>query len=476
MRIAACTSTLCDREATAIFDTMARILAEVGVRVESRNFLDRLASFGGEVDYATMRVTFCREFIDRFVAESDKFDWSNVTPQVSSWAGVYQGYYLDPDTDKHVPWTEKRLADYAKLAYYLDHVTGVSLLGCPFEGIDRRVIPLYHRLMCWKYGMAQGGGSIWDTRLCPYILDMCQLMAQETGRGVKDFFRGMVFLTSTLNLPETEAQQFLFFAERGLPVSICNMTSAGGSGPVTLAGALAVHLAQNTFGHIVSRAFFGDRSFDISTGIAPYDMRTLIYAYGRPEIPILALMAADVARKYGVASGASCGSADAKRPGPEAGVQKVFGVLPALLATGHAAVNAGVLSVDEIGSPIQMILDNECMGALKRFAMGSVIDEETLALDVIKRVGPGGIFIDDEHTVQHFRQELWSPEIWTREMFSGWQAHGARSEIDIARDRFHEIMERPRPTSPKAHGLPMGLSESTENKFKAIIARASAML
>ena len=254
------------------------------------------------------------------------------------------------------------------------------------------------------------------------------------------------------------------------------MTSAGGTGPVMLAGALAVHLAQNTFAHIVSRAFFGDRSFDISAGIAPYDMRTMIYAYGRPEIPVLALMAADVARKYGVASGASCGSPDAKRPGPEAGVQKVFGVLPAVMATGSAGINAGGLSIDEICSPIQMILDNECLGALKRFARGSVINDETLAFDVIKRVGPGGLFIDDEHTVQHNREELWSPEIWSREMFSGWQAHGAKSEVDIARDIFHEIMKRPQPTSPKLAGLPMGLSQKAEGQLKAIITRASAAL
>ena len=84
MRIAACTRTLSDQEATAIFDTMARILAEVGVHVQSRRMLDRLAEFGGRVDYSSMRVTFSRDFIDRFVAESDKLDWNNITPTLDS--------------------------------------------------------------------------------------------------------------------------------------------------------------------------------------------------------------------------------------------------------------------------------------------------------------------------------------------------------------------------------------------------------
>ncbi|MFH1708283.1 MAG: hypothetical protein ABIF71_10260 [Planctomycetota bacterium] len=58
------------------------------------------------------------------------------------------------------------------MAYHLENVDCVSLLGSPVEGLDRRMNPLYRRLFCWKYGMAQGGGSIWDSQLCPFIQEM----------------------------------------------------------------------------------------------------------------------------------------------------------------------------------------------------------------------------------------------------------------------------------------------------------------
>jgi hypothetical protein len=61
-------------------------------------------------------------------------------------------------------------------------------------------------------------------------------------------------------------------------------------------------------------------------------------------------------------------------------------------------------------------------------------------------------------------------------MFSGWQAHGGKSEIDIARDRFHDIMRMPQPTKPKLAELPMGLSQETERRLKAIVAKALAAL
>ncbi|MFH1709102.1 MAG: trimethylamine methyltransferase family protein [Planctomycetota bacterium] len=143
---------------------------------------------------------------------------------------------------------------------------------------------------------------------------MCEYMAGATNRPVKDYFRGMVFLTSTLTLPKSEAEQFMYFAEKGWYVSICNMTSAGGTAPVMLAGALALHLAQVTFANIADRIFYGGKGHGLYSGIAPYDMRTLMYAYGRPEIPIMGLMAADMARHYGVSCGVSCGASGGSTP------------------------------------------------------------------------------------------------------------------------------------------------------------------
>ena len=172
MRIAACARVLSDDEIRMIHAAVLRVLSEVGVRIENETMLARLADAGGEVDMGEMNVTFSPDFVEGFIAESEKFDWENVEPRVTSSAGIFQGPYLDPETDEFVPWTEERVRRHAKLAHYLENVDTAAMLGCPIEGIDRRVIPLIQRRICWKHGLS-AGGSIWDIRLAPYILEMC---------------------------------------------------------------------------------------------------------------------------------------------------------------------------------------------------------------------------------------------------------------------------------------------------------------
>ena len=463
MRIAASARILDGREIGLIHAAMLRIVSEVGMKIESDTILSRLAERGGTVDEQEMIVRFAPELVERFIAESQKFDWASVQPRITASAGIYLGRYLDPETGEHVPWTEDRIATYAKVADYLDNADGANMLGCPMDGVPNAIHPLYQRYICWKHGL-NPGGSIWDTRLCPYILDMCQIMADVNGEDVRRYFSGMVFLTTTLQLPANEAEQYVYFAERGLPVAICHMSSAGGSAPVTLAGAVALHLAECFFIDLIQRAFYGRKTFDVGCTIAPLDMRTLMYAYGRPERQIMNMMMADMAKHYGAAFTGHGGHTDAKRPSAEAGAQRALTTIPTLMSCGKTHIGAGLLSVDEIGSPIQMIIDNEYVGALKRFARGCEITEETLAVDLVKEVGPGNLFMDRDHTATHFRGELWEPTLWSREMFAPWLQHGAKTDADKALEIYHEIMKQPDP--------PPGISAETDRELKRIMAGA----
>ena len=293
---------------------------------------------------------------------------------------------------------------------------------------------------------------------------MCAAMARAYDKMTRDYFTGAVYLTTTLTLAAGEAEHFVYFAERGFRVGIGHMTSAGGSAPVTLAGAVALHLAETVFINIIRRAFYGGREFPIGCTVAPLDMRTLIYPYGRPERQLANAMMADMAKQYGTAFHAHAGHAEAKRPSAEAGAQRALTSIPTLMCGGRTQVAAGLLSTDQVFSPIQMIIDNEFIGALKRFSRGCVVSEDTLAVDVIREVGPGNLFIDHQHTVDHFRTEHWEPDLWSREMFDAWMAQGARTDVDKARERYHEIVALP--------DQPFGFSEETDRELRGIMEKA----
>ena len=91
-----------------------------------------------------------------------------------------------------------------------------------------------------------------------------------------------------------------------------------------------------------------------------------------------------------------------------------------------------------------------------------LVDE--IGLDLIKEVGPGGIFTDREHTALRFRDELWEPGIWSKEMLSGWSAGEKKSDLERARDIYDEIMAR--------EDIPARISPETEKALKKVIERA----
>ncbi len=448
-------------EEDLIHITMLRILDEVGLIVESEEILERLAGIGGRIDSDAMRVTFAPEFMEGFIAESEEFDWEAVEPAVSGTAGIFFGYYLNPDTDQYEPWTMRTLLRYLKVIHYLEHVSGGISYAFPVDAVPDEAQVLFFHYLAFKFN-GRSAASLNNIRWCPAILEMCEVAAEQMGVAVSDLFGAPhIHLISPLKLGREEARIYSFFAERGLRIGIGNMSSAGGTAPVTLAGALAIHLAQGLFINILGRAYFDDRHLGLSCEMSPLDMRTGMYPYGRPEKEIYNVAMAQMARRYGAGYWGHCGLSDAKRPSVEAGFQRALGSIPTLLACGHTSISAGLLSVDEVYSPIQMIIDDDIISALQHFARGFEVNEETLAFEVIKEVGPGGCFLATDHTARHHRSALWEPRVFSREMFGGWQRSGEKIDVDFATEVYHDIVQR--------EPIPVHISETLERKLLEII-------
>ena len=405
--------------------------------IENVEILRRLEERGGKVDYVSQRVRYPPEVVERFLADSEKLDWDTLTPTVTASSGVYSGLYHEPGSSELAPWTEERLATYFALARALPNVDGASMLGCPL-GVTPQLGPLYERYYCWKYG-ARESGTIHLDELCPYIHELYQLRAQQLGKPLGDVFRGTLYLVPPLKLGRHEAHQFLYFWERGLQVQIGDMYAMGATSPVTLAGSIALSLAEQFAVGILQRAFFGSTCFGLNSSISVMDMRTMIYPYGRPEMALTNMAVAQMARYYALPFSGHAGLSDAKLPSCEVGAQKALTAIPTLLAGGRAHLDVGLLSIDEVCSPVQMILDDEFCGALRHLCAEFGSSEEELALDLIDEVGPGGNFMATEHTARRFRREHWEPRVWSRQMLAPWLASGRQLDVDAAASLCREI-------------------------------------
>ena len=453
-------SVLSAAEEEAIHQAALDILSKVGVVVESESLLNRLEEQGGQVERSQMRVTFTPSRVERFLNESDRFDWEAITPLVEGRAHIYYGYYLNPENDQFEPWRTETVLQCLKHAYYLERVSGRISYAFPVDNIpNEALLPFFNYLSLKFCGFSIA--SVNSVEWAPLVLRMCEMAAEEWGLPLDRILRPHVHMITPLKLAREEARQLELFADRHLPIGVGHMESAGGSAPVTLAGAMALDLAQGLFINILRRACFGERKLSLGCYISPLDMRTGMYACGRPEKEICNVALAQMARRYGASFRGHTGHADAKRPSVEAGFQRALNSIPTLMACGHTTISCGLLSVDEVMSPLQMIIDDEIISALQRFAQGCEVSAETLALEVISTVGPGGSFLETDHTLRHFRTELWEPRLFTREGFGGWQLSGMKNDVDKAWDIYRDIVKRDPP--------PIHVSPILERKLLELI-------
>jgi trimethylamine--corrinoid protein Co-methyltransferase len=249
------------------------------------------------------------------------------------------------------------------------------------------------------------------------------------------------------------------------------MLTMGASAPATLAGAVTLNLAEQLALRMLDSALWGEKRLHLGASIAMMDMRTTIRPFGRPEMPIANLMSAQLARHYGASFSGHAGLTDAKRPSAEAGAQKALSALCSLLAGGSVWIDAGLLSIDELFSPVQMVLDNELLSVLGHFARSFEVSEETIGLETILEAGPGGHFLDKMHTARHFRAEQWRPRIWSRRMLRPWIEGGSRSDVDRAREVALQVQ-----SEVEQSGFEPQISERLERDIRQIIERAKRAL
>jgi trimethylamine--corrinoid protein Co-methyltransferase len=445
-----------------------RILTEMGMEIQNHRLLEACASAGLPVDFDSQRVRFPSAYVEQFIAEAEKFNWEKATPSIDGSAGIYNSLYHDPESGQLVPWTEERLAFYFSLAGAQTNVNGARMLGSRLNPGPAVLEPLYERYYCWKYS-AHESGSIYMDEVCPYLLELYQALADQRGVPVRDVFKAAVFLVPPFKLGVHEAYQLAYFWERGLHVSVSDMFAMGLSAPVTLAGAVTLNLAENFALRILEHVLYGTKSLNLGSVITALDMRTTIFPYGRPEITFTNLMTAQLARYYGASFTGIGGLSDAKLPSTEAGMQKVLTALPVIMVGGDLWTDAGLLSTDEVCSPIQLLFDNEYLGALKRFSHEFQVTDETLAIETILKSGPGGNFMTNRHTASHYRDELWQPSIWTRHLLGAWQTAGSKLDVDVAREKIMEFKKRGVPAPVIPDNLDRDLLGVIEKARKAIV-------
>jgi trimethylamine--corrinoid protein Co-methyltransferase len=235
------------------------------------------------------------------------------------------------------------------------------------------------------------------------------------------------------------------FGETGIPVSIYTMPSPGASGPVTLAGSVTVAAMEFLSGLTMCQLANPGTPVIWGCGVAPLDMKTTTRAGGSPEHGLTGAAITQLAHAYGVPS--LCGGFDstASVPGTQAAMEKFSSGIPLVLGGADLIVGLGLLEDARTLWLEQLFVDDEIVNMIRRLADGIVVNDETIALDVIEKVGIGKTFLGQRHTMTHLRSEHFIPKLLDRRSFDLWAGDGRKSIEQRARDRVRQALAKPPP-------------------------------
>jgi len=280
----------------------------------------------------------------------------------------------------------------------------------------------------------------------------------------RPIFSNFVCTISPLTQDAGGIEAGLEFAEAGVPVGMYPMPTTGVTSPVTLAGTLAVLNAEVVSALALLQVAVPGAKVFYAGGPATLDLRTGSYTASSPEALWLRTMVARMAGFYGLPSIVGAGATSAKIPGAQAAWENTPSFLLPAMAGAGVLFGLGLLDGSNLLTYEEIILDAEIGGMVRRLLAGVQFDDEAFATGLIEELGPGGVFLDQPHTIAHMRQALSVPALSDRDTYDEWYARGQRSRVEIAREQVREIL--------RAH-RPLPLPDDVQEQIREIVAAYS---
>jgi len=308
--------------------------------------------------------------------------------------------------------------------------------------------------------------TAWDEAGLADVIAMAEAIAGSAqDLALKPFLLAYLEPSSPLRHSAAAVRKLLMMADHGLPFVYAPGPLEGASAPVTPAGSLAMANAEVLSGLAIAQLRRRGTPFVWGSGSGPLDMRTLVGVYGAPEFMLHCMGMAELAHYYYHAPvwGFS-GCADAKLPDVQAGVESALWILWTALSGANLVHDVGYVESGLTCSYEMIVVCDEVIGLVRRLLDGVRITPETLALDVIHEVGPGGDYVGSAHTLRHFR-EVWYPRVFDRRAYPAWVEAGRPTAVETAREIARQAL---------ATHTPGPLPCATLDALRGIVAQADA--
>jgi trimethylamine--corrinoid protein Co-methyltransferase len=268
--------------------------------------------------------------------------------------------------------------------------------------------------------------------------------------GGEEAFRAKPFLinysepTPPLTHSYGALSKLLFCAEKGIPVCYTPAAMLGASAPVTIAAALVQTNAEALSGLVIHQLKAAGAPIISGVALPPLDMRTSCISYAAPEMRLGNSAFADLYYYYNLPRWSSAGS-DAHTFDTQGAWENAIGILMASLDGANLIHDVAYLGQGLLGNPAMIVLCDEQISYIKRLLAGVGVNSDMLGVETIRGAGPGGNYLTADHTLRHFRQQVWQPTLANRDNPDTWAQKGGLRHEERVIQKTLRILDTHRP-------------------------------
>ena len=457
-----------------IDETVLKIIEEIGWEVHSPKALDALEKAGAAVDREQHRVRLSpertRELVSLAPSEivlcgrDEKHDIRLGGKRVYAGTGGTALNVYEPAAGTTRQAELKDLKNIARLVDALDNIH-LFLLPTypnelPFEQVD--VNRFFAGLDATSKHIM---GGIYTMDGMKQVIRMAETVAgSPEALRERPIISLITCVISPFILDEKYGDFIVAAAEAGIPVVCPAEPLCGATSPVTLAANVAVQTVDSLVGVIVAQAVNPGTPVIFGSVATNTDLRDYKYIAGSVEMGLLNAAGAQMAQHFRLPYYATGGMTDSKTLDAQAGYESAMtNLMCALAGSNFIHDAAGLMEFAMTVCYEKYVIDNEILGMVMRAVEGIRVDDETLAYDLMKEIGPGGNFVTARHTRRFMRKEHYQPLLSDRNSRDRWEAEGSRKTWQKASETVREILGKP------VNGLPEDIRKKVLEEIPGIV-------
>ncbi len=371
---------------------------------------------------------------------------------------------LDPYTGEHRKFVTADLINAYRLIDALPNISFLMSVGIPAD-VDSALTYDVQMALMLEHSTKPIVFVTNDKASCQRAIDMAAAVA-----GGYEALREQQHIllysepSSPLQQSDTAIDKLLLMADYELPVVHSPGPQMGAVVPITMAGGLAVSIAEILSSLVVHQLRRPGAPFVFGAGLHHMDMSSMQICYASPEFQLTKAAVAEMGRWYGLPNWGYAGCSDAKVMDEQAAVEATLSVIMAKLCGSNLVHDVGYMESGLTASLEMFVLTDELAAMMNHFIKGIEVTDETLLLDEIHEVGPGGNFLGTQGTLKRFR-EFWFPTLLDRKIRQQWLDAGGTTLGQRLNTKVKKILDKHQPKP---------LAAEAKQKLQEILAIAKA--